>query len=40
MKNLYLTAACTYPGGSISGAPGRNAAMTILEDLGVAAPAK
>ncbi|HZP27080.1 MAG TPA: NAD(P)/FAD-dependent oxidoreductase [Dehalococcoidia bacterium] len=39
VKKLYLTAACAYPGGSISGAPGRNAAMTVLQDLGVAAGA-
>ncbi|HZU05249.1 MAG TPA: NAD(P)/FAD-dependent oxidoreductase [Chloroflexota bacterium] len=34
IQHLYLTAACTYPGGSISGAPGRNCALTVLADLG------
>jgi beta-carotene ketolase (CrtO type) len=38
ISKLYLTAACTYPGGSISGAPGRNAAMTVLADLGLTPP--
>ena len=33
VEGLYLTGACTFPGGSISGAPGRNAAQVVLEDL-------
>ena len=35
IHGLYLTAACTYPGGSITGAPGHNCAMTVLSDLGL-----
>lgn len=35
IRGLYLTAACTFPGGSITGAPGHNAAMTVLGDLGL-----
>jgi phytoene dehydrogenase-like protein len=31
---LYQTGATTHPGGSITGAPGRNAAMVLLHDLG------
>jgi phytoene dehydrogenase-like protein len=31
---LYQTGACTAPGGSISGMPGRNAAAVILQDEG------
>ncbi len=31
---LYQTGATTHPGGSVSGAPGRNAATVILADLG------
>ncbi|MBI2360145.1 MAG: hypothetical protein HYV04_14820 [Deltaproteobacteria bacterium] len=38
IRQLYLTGACTYPGGSITAAPGRNCAMTILGDLGLKAP--
>jgi len=34
IHRLYLTAACTYPGGSVSGAPGHNCAMTVLGDCG------
>lgn len=34
IPGLYLTGATTHPGGSVSGAPGRNAASVILEDLG------
>jgi phytoene dehydrogenase-like protein len=36
VAGLYLTGACTHPGGSVSGAPGRNAAHAILADLGLA----
>jgi phytoene dehydrogenase-like protein len=31
---LYQTGATTHPGGSITGAPGRNCAVVLLEDLG------
>ena len=31
---LYQTGATTYPGGSVTGAPGRNAAMVMLKDFG------
>jgi phytoene dehydrogenase-like protein len=34
IPGLYQTGATTHPGGSITGAPGRNAAMVILDDLG------
>jgi phytoene dehydrogenase-like protein len=34
IPGLYQTGATTHPGGSVSGAPGRNAAQVILEDLG------
>jgi phytoene dehydrogenase-like protein len=34
IPGLYQTGACTYPGGSVTGAPGRNAAMVMLKDLG------
>jgi phytoene dehydrogenase-like protein len=36
VPGLYMTGACTHPGGSVSGAPGRNAAHAILSDLGLA----
>ena len=35
---LYLTGAGTYPGGGVSGLPGRNAALAMLSDLGVSRP--
>lgn len=35
LENVYLCGASTHPGGSISGACGRNAAAAICEDLGV-----
>lgn len=35
IPGLYQTGATTHPGGSITGAPGRNAAMVILDDLGI-----
>jgi len=38
IQRLYLTAACTFPGGSITGAPGHNAAQSVLRDLGVNPP--
>ena len=34
IPGLYQTGATTYPGGSVTGAPGRNAAMVMLEDFG------
>ena len=34
VPGLYQTGATTHPGGSVSGAPGRNAATVILADLG------
>jgi phytoene dehydrogenase-like protein len=34
IRGLYQTGATTHPGGSITGAPGRNAASVILQDLG------
>jgi phytoene dehydrogenase-like protein len=33
MQGVYLCGACTYPGGSVIGMNGRNAAMAILSDL-------
>ena len=35
LPGFYLTGACTHPGGSVSGFPGRNAARAILEDLSI-----
>jgi phytoene dehydrogenase-like protein len=34
IAGLYQTGGTTHPGGSISGGPGRNAAMVMLTDLG------
>jgi phytoene dehydrogenase-like protein len=34
IEGLYQTGATTYPGGSVSGAPGRNAATVMLADFG------
>jgi phytoene dehydrogenase-like protein len=34
ISGLYQTGATTHPGGSITGAPGRNAAIVMLTDLG------
>lgn len=34
IEGLYQTGGTTHPGGSITGAPGRNAAMVVLSDLG------
>jgi len=34
IEGLYQTGSTTHPGGSVSGAPGRNAAMVMLKDLG------
>lgn len=35
LPGLFLTGSTTHPGGSVSGRPGRNAARTILTDLGI-----
>ena len=35
LPGLFLTGATTHPGGSVSGRPGRNAARTVLTDLGI-----
>ena len=35
LPGLFLTGATTHPGGSVSGRPGRNAARTVLTDLGM-----
>lgn len=35
VPGLFLTGATTHPGGSVSGRPGRNAARTVLVDLGM-----
>jgi phytoene dehydrogenase-like protein len=34
VTGLYQTGACTHPGGSVSGLPGRNCASILLSDLG------
>lgn len=34
IPGLYQTGSCTAPGGSVTGRPGRNAAVVILEDHG------
>jgi phytoene dehydrogenase-like protein len=34
ITGLYQTGATTHPGGSVTGGPGRNAAIVMLEDLG------
>jgi phytoene dehydrogenase-like protein len=34
VPGLYQTGGTTHPGGSITGAPGRNAAIVLLHDLG------
>ena len=35
IAGLYQTGGTTHPGGSITGAPGRNAAQVLLSDLGL-----
>ena len=35
VPGLFLTGACVHPGGSVSGRPGRNAARTVLNALGL-----
>jgi phytoene dehydrogenase-like protein len=34
IEGLYQNGACTHPGGSVSGLPGRNCAQVLLADLG------
>jgi phytoene dehydrogenase-like protein len=34
IEGLYQNGACTHPGGSVSGLPGRNCATVLLQDLG------
>jgi hypothetical protein len=34
IPGLYQTGGTTHPGGSVTGGPGRNAAMVMLTDLG------
>jgi phytoene dehydrogenase-like protein len=34
IPGLYQTGATTFPGGSVTGAPGRNAATVMLKDFG------
>lgn len=34
IEGLYQTGATTYPGGSVTGGPGRNAAIVMIDDLG------
>jgi hypothetical protein len=34
IPGLYQTGSTTHPGGSISGGPGRNAAVVMLKDFG------
>lgn len=38
IPGLYQTGATTHPGGSVSGAPGRNAVMVMLQDFGTSIP--
>ena len=40
IPGLYQTGATTHPGGSVSAGPGRNAAVIVLEDLGLPMPAR
>jgi phytoene dehydrogenase-like protein len=35
VDGLYVTGSTVHPGGSVSGRPGRNAARTVLADLGI-----
>jgi phytoene dehydrogenase-like protein len=34
IPGLYQTGSTTHPGGSVTGAPGRNAAMVMFKDFG------
>jgi phytoene dehydrogenase-like protein len=38
IRGLYQTGGTTHPGGSITGFPGRNAAMVVMKDLGLDFP--
>jgi len=38
ISGLYQTGGTTHPGGSITGSPGRNAAMVMMKDLGLEFP--
>ena len=38
LAGLYQTGGTTHPGGSITGVPGRNAAMVVMKDLGLDFP--
>lgn len=38
IPGLYQTGGTTHPGGSITGSPGRNAAMVMMKDLGLDFP--
>ncbi|HYU07135.1 MAG TPA: hypothetical protein VEM77_08170 [Thermoplasmata archaeon] len=33
IRGLYLCGSSAHPGGGVTGAPGRNAAMVVLDDL-------
>jgi len=35
VAGLYQTGATTHPGGSVTGAPGRNCAQVVMHDLGL-----
>jgi hypothetical protein len=35
IPGLYQTGATTHPGGSVTGFPGRNAAIVMLQDFGI-----
>ncbi len=35
LKKFYMTGSSTHPGGGVTGGSGRNAAMAIMEDLGI-----
>jgi phytoene dehydrogenase-like protein len=35
IQGLYLCGSGTHPGGGVMGAPGRNSAMAVLDDLGI-----
>jgi phytoene dehydrogenase-like protein len=33
IQGLYICGSSAHPGGGVTGAPGRNAAMAVLEDI-------
>ena len=35
VKGLYMCGSSTHPGGGVMGAPGANAARSVLQDLGL-----